>query len=74
MLYHCYADDTQVYMAIMPKTTWSDVAKKLEACLSDISTWMGANILKLNEERTELSMFNSKHQVRMNEVIIILFL
>ena len=52
LLYHCYADDTQVYMAIMPKKTWSDVAKKLEACLADISTWMSANMLKLNEEKT----------------------
>ena len=67
LLYHCYADDTQVYMAIMPKTTWSDVAKKLEACLADISTWMSANMLKLNEEKTELIIFNPKHQVRMNE-------
>ena len=61
LLYHCYADDTQVYMAIMPKTTWSDVAKKLEACLADISTWMSANMLKLNEEKTEIIIFNPKH-------------
>ena len=67
MLYHCYADDTQVYVAIMPKTTWSDVAKKLEACLFDISTWMSANILKLNEEKIELIIFNPKLQVRINE-------
>jgi len=67
LLYHCYTDDTQVYMAIMPKTTWSDAAKKLEACLADISTWMSANMLKLNEEKTELIIFNPKHQVRMNE-------
>jgi len=54
-------------MAIMPQTTWSDVAKKLEACLADISTWIGANILKLNEEKTNLIIFNPKHQVGMNE-------
>jgi len=65
-LYHCYADDTLVYMAVIPKTTWSDVAKKLEACLADISTWMSANMLKLSEEKTELIIFNTKHQVRMN--------
>jgi len=51
----------------MPKTTWSDVAKKLEARLTDISTWMNANMLKLNEERTELIIFNPKHQVVINE-------
>ena len=54
-------------MAIMPKTTWSDVAKKLEACLADISIWMSASMLKLNEEKTELIIFNPNHQVRMNE-------
>ncbi|KAK2140999.1 hypothetical protein LSH36_1186g01028 [Paralvinella palmiformis] len=59
--------DTQVYMAIMPKTTWSDVANKLEACLADISTWMSANMFKLNEEKTELIIFNPKHQFGINE-------
>jgi len=39
-------------MAIMPKTTRSDVAKKLEACLAGISTWMSADMLKLNGEKT----------------------
>ena len=67
LLYHCYADDNQVYIAIMPKTIWFDTAKKLEACLADISTWMSANMLKLNEGKTELIIFNPKHQVRMNE-------
>ena len=52
LFYHCYGDDTQSYMAIMPKTTWSDVAKKLEAYLADISTWMNANMVNLNEEKT----------------------
>ena len=32
-----------------------------------ISTWMSANMLKLNEENTELIIFNPKHQVRINE-------
>ena len=39
-------------MAIMPKTTWSDVAKKLETCLADNSTWISENMLKLYEEKT----------------------
>ena len=67
LLYHCYADDTQVYLAIMSKTTCSDVAKKLEACSTDISTWISANILKLNEEKAELIIFDTKHQVGINE-------
>jgi len=57
-------------MQMIPQTTWSDVAKKLEACLADISTWMSANMLKLNEEKTELIIFNPTHQVRMNEEVL----
>ena len=65
LFYHCYADDTQIYMAIMPKPTWSDVARKLETCLTDISTWMSEN-----EENTELIM---DEELRL-QVVIILFL
>jgi len=43
------------------------VAKKMEAFLADMSIWMSANMLKLNEEKTELIIFNSKYQVGINE-------
>ena len=62
MLYHCYADDTQVYIAILTKETWLDVLKKLEACLADINTWMSANMLMLNQEKSELVIFNPKYK------------
>ena len=32
-------------------STIVNFANKLEACLADISTWMSANMLKLNEEK-----------------------
>jgi len=54
-------------MATMPKTTWSDAAKKLEDCLADSSAWMRANMRKLNEEKTLLIIFNPIYQVRINE-------
>jgi len=57
----------QMIPRFMPKTTWSDVAKKLETSLADISTWMSANMLKLKEEKTELISFNPKHQVGIKE-------
>ena len=49
LLYHCYADDTQVYIAIIPKET-------------DISTWMNAKIFKFKQEKTELIIFNPKYE------------
>ena len=65
LLYNSYADDTQLYIVILPKGTWLEVSKKLVACLTDISTWMSANILKLNQEKTELAIFDPKYQSSM---------
>ena len=64
MSYHSYADDTQVYQIIRPLGDWSDLSKRLENCLSDISDWMSANMLKLNQDKTELIIFSPKHQVK----------
>lgn len=62
LLYHCYADDTQIYMVIRPQHNWDTIAHNIEACLVDISAWMNANMLKLNQDKTELIVFAPKHQ------------
>ena len=62
MNYHCYADDTQVCLVIKPRNIWNDIAQKLESCLSDISRWMKLNLLKLNQDKTELIIFAPKHR------------
>jgi len=36
--YHCYADDTQVYMNWKPCDKWDDISSSIEACIVDIST------------------------------------
>lgn len=64
MSYHCYADDTQVYITVKPQDDWKIFRERLEACLSDISNWMSSNMLKLNHDKTELIVFSTKHCVR----------
>jgi hypothetical protein len=69
--YHCYADDTQLYVTIKPTDSWYDIGPIMEACVSDISTWMGNNMLKLNHNKTELIVFSSKHKTtNVNEFYI----
>ncbi len=36
----------------------------MEAGLSDISLWMSSNMLELNQDKTELIVFSSKHQAK----------
>jgi len=64
MLYHCYADDTQVYLVIEPCDNWNNVSIRLQVCLSDISSWMRTNLLKLNQDKTELIIFAPKHRMQ----------
>jgi hypothetical protein len=42
---------------IKPQGDWSDLSERLERCFSDIADWMSANMLKLNQEKTELIIF-----------------
>lgn len=64
MAYHCYADDTQIYQVIKPLDNWDDISDRLEACLFDIKSWMCTNMLKLNQDKTELIVFAPKHKVK----------
>ncbi|KAK2152371.1 hypothetical protein LSH36_330g03014 [Paralvinella palmiformis] len=61
--YHFYADDTQLYISFKSN---EDAVKAqslslIENCLTDIEGWMRTNMLKLNNDKTEVMLFTSKH-------------
>ena len=59
---HLYADDTQLYIGCTLKD--QDIVKhKLEACVESVRVWMAANMLKLNDSKTEYLLIGSKHSL-----------
>lgn len=60
LCYHCYADDTQIYLTIENNREWHKTKPIVEQCLTEINDWMEKNMLKLNQEKTEAIMFTPK--------------
>ena len=61
-LLHIFADDTQIYISISPDNIVSSVLN-IEACVADIHSWMSANFLKLNSDKTEILILGTWQQL-----------
>ena len=57
--FHLYADDTQLYLTFKSSPEMAKAA--MEACVRDIDTWMTANMLKMNRDKTELLVLKARH-------------
>ena len=52
-----YADDTQLYMTMdHSNNNWHDGLARIQLCVSEIKEWMDQKILKLNDDKTELTL------------------
>ena len=61
--HHSYADDTHLYMTIdHSNNNWRDGLARIQLCVSEIREWMNQNMLKLNDDKTELIVFTSKYK------------
>ncbi len=57
--FHCYADDTQLYISSRPSETHQ--IEKLTECIVYIKNWMTNNFLLLNFEKTDVLIIEPKN-------------
>ena len=63
--FHSYADETQLYLSFSPtKAEGFHALSCLTKCVSEIELWMKANLLKLNTEKTEILVLDTKSVIR----------
>ena len=59
IIHHSFADDLQLQMSAFPDRT-SELLHSMQSCISDVNAWATANMLKLNDNKTELMLVTSK--------------
>ncbi|CAB4003826.1 Hypothetical predicted protein [Paramuricea clavata] len=62
---HCYADNTQLYLAFKPGSDYDQAAavSAMESCIGDIRRWMLSKKLKLNDDKTEFLIIGTRQQL-----------
>ena len=60
--HHLYADDTQLFISFSP-SVFSSSVNLLQSSISQVSTWMSANLLSLNPSKTEFLIFGNSTQL-----------
>ena len=59
IIHHSFADDLQLQM-FAPPDRISELLHYIHSCISDVKVWATANMLKLNDNKTELMLVTSK--------------
>ena len=62
LTFHLYADDTQLYLTFKPSepSSINNIISQLENCIEDIRAWMKLNLLKLDDDKTEMLVITSR--------------
>ena len=59
IIHHSFADELQLQMSAPPDRIY-ELLHSIQSCISDVKAWVTANMLKLNDNKTELMLVTSK--------------
>ena len=69
IIHHSFADDLQLQMSAPPDRI-SELLHSMQSCISDVKAWATANMLKLNDSKTELMLVTSKRSKHLHNLPI----
>ena len=72
--FHGYADDTQNYLSFRADkhdTNKIRCKENLERCISEVCTWMCTNLLKLNDNKTEVLLIGTRNMLNQSGSMLI---
>ena len=65
IIHHSFADDLQLQMSALPDRI-SKLLHSIQSCIGDVKAWATANMLKLNDNKTELMLVSSKRAMHLH--------
>ena len=67
IIHHSFADDLQLQMSDPPDRI-SELHHTIQSCIGDVKAWATANMLKLNDYKTELMLVTSKRNKHLHSL------
>ena len=67
IIHHSFANDLQLQMSAPPDRI-SELHHSMQSCISDVKAWAIANMLKLNDSKTELMLVTSKRSKHLHNL------
>ena len=63
IMHHFYSDDTKLFVTLNPRQDFSAQLQSLSQCIGDIRMWICLNMLKLNDDKTEVLLIGSNNSL-----------
>ena len=67
IIHHSFADDLQLQMSAPPDRI-SELLHSMQSFIGDVNAWASANMLKLNDKKTELMLVTSKRTMHLHNL------